>query len=339
MSKNLLRSMRHAGLISALVMAPCLAINAGVVSAETINAQLTKAPNVPPPITRTQPATVVVTLEASEWVGPISDDNDFEFWGVNGTVPGPMIRVMVGDTVEVHLKNKKDSKQSHNLDFQMVSGPSGGAALVNAEPGKEAQIQFKALNQGLFVYRSSTAAPSSVEHLLHGMYGLILVEPVGGLKPVEKEFYVMQSEFYMKDGKKTDNLVFSNQKVLDADTSYVVHNGHMTALVKIPLRSKVGETDRFFFGNAGVNYEASWHVIGEMLDRVWPGGANAKGPAPLEGVQSTLVPPGEATIAEFKGEMPGTYISVDHSIFRIEKGALGLLKIDGPTNPSLFKGL
>ncbi len=275
MPKSFLHNMRHAGLISALVMAPCLAINAGVVSAETIQAQLVKAPNVPAPITRTQPATVVVNLESSEWVGLISDDNRFEFWGINGMVPAPMIRVMVGDTVEVNLKNKKDSKQSHNLDF---SGPSGGAALVNAEPGKEAQIQFKATNQGLFVYRSSTAAPSNVEHVLHGMYGLILVEPVGGLKPVEKEFYVMQSEFYMKDGKKNDTLVYSNQKVLDADTSYVVHNGHMTALVKVPLRSKVGETTRWFFGNAGVNFESSWHVIGEMLDRVWPGGVNAKGP-------------------------------------------------------------
>jgi nitrite reductase (NO-forming) len=334
MSKSFLRSVRHAGLISALVMAPCLAINAGLVSAETIQAQLVKAPNVPTPITRTQPATVVVNLEASEWVGPISDDNNYEFWGINGMVPGPMIRVMVGDTVEVHLKNKSSSKQSHNLDFQKASG---GAALVNAEPGKEAQITFKATNQGLFVYQSSTAAPANIQHLLSGMYGLILVEPAGGLKPVEKEFYVMQSEFYMKDGKKNDTLVFSNQKVTDADASYIVHNGHMTALVKVPLRSKVGETDRWFFGNAGVNFDSSWHVIGEMLDRVWPGGNVAK--APTESIQSTLVPPGEATIGEFKGEMPGTFVSVDHSIFRTEKGALGLLKIDGPANPALFKGL
>ncbi len=334
MSKSFLRSMRHAGLISALVMAPCLAINAGVVSAETIQAQLLKAPNVPAPITRTQPATVVVNLEASEWVGPISDDNRYEFWGINEMVPAPMIRVMVGDTVEVKFKNKKDSKQSHNLDFHKATD---GAALVTAEPGKEAKLSFKATKQGLFVYQSSTEAPYNIQHLLSGMYGLILVEPAGGLKPVEKEFYVMQSEFYMKDGKKGDTLVFSNQKVLDADTSYVVHNGHMTALVKIPLRSRVGETTRWFFGNAGVNFDSSWHVIGEMLDRVWPAGDVAK--APLESIQSTLVQPSEATIGEFKGEMPGTFVSVDHSLFRTEKGALGLLKIDGPTNPSLFKGL
>jgi nitrite reductase (NO-forming) len=326
--------MRQAGLISALVMAPCLAINAGVVSAETIQAQLLKAPNVPAPITRTQPATVVVNLEASEWVGPISDDNRYEFWGINEMVPAPMIRVMVGDTVEVKFKNKKDSKQSHNLDFHKATD---GAALVTAEPGKEAKLSFKATKQGLFVYQSSTEAPYNIQHLLSGMYGLILVEPAGGLKPVEKEFYVMQSEFYMKDGKKNYTLVFSNDKVKVADASYIVHNGHMTALVKIPLRSRVGETTRWFFGNAGVNFDSSWHVIGEMLDRVWPAGDVAKGP--LESIQSTLVQPSEATIGEFKGEMPGTFVSVDHSLFRTEKGALGLLKIDGPTNPSLFKGL
>ena len=117
------------------------------------------------------------------------------------------------------------------------------------------------------------------------MHGLIVVEPVGGLKPVEKEFYVMQSEFYMKDGKKNDTLVYSEQKVKDADASYIVHNGHMTALVKVPLRSKVGETTRWFYGNAGVNFDSSWHVIGEMLDRVWPAGNVAK--APLEHIQST----------------------------------------------------
>jgi nitrite reductase (NO-forming) len=334
MPKSFLQNMRHAGLISALVMAPCLAINAGVVSAETIQAQLLKAPNVPAPITRTQPATVVVNLEASEWVGPISDDNRYEFWGINEMVPAPMIRVMVGDTVEVKFKNKKDSKQSHNLDFHKATD---GAALVTAEPGKEAKLSFKATKQGLFVYQSSTEAPYNIQHLLSGMYGLILVEPAGGLKPVEKEFYVMQSEFYMKDGKKNDTLVFSNDKVKVADASYIVHNGHMTALVKIPLRSRVGETTRWFFGNAGVNFDSSWHVIGEMLDRVWPAGDVAK--APLESIQSTLVQPSEATIGEFKGEMPGTFVSVDHSLFRTEKGALGLLKIDGPTNPSLFKGL
>ena len=204
MSIRFSRNVRNAGLISALVIAPCLAINPGLVSAaETIKAVVTTAPNVPPPITRTVPATVIVELEAHEWVGKLSDDNNYNFWGFGsagaaGTVPGPMIRVMVGDTVEIHLKNDKNSKESHNIDFHAVTGPGGGAAMLNTEPGQESRLRFKALNVGLFFYHCATASPSIPEHIANGMYGGILVEPVGGLKKVEKEYYVVQSEFYTK---------------------------------------------------------------------------------------------------------------------------------------------
>ncbi len=170
MSKSFSRSVRHAGLISALVMAPCLAISAGSVSAETIKAQLATAPNVPPPITRTVPANVIVELEAHEWVGKLSDDNNYKFWGFGsagaaGTVPGPMIRVMVGDTVEIHLKNDKNSQESHNIDFHAVTGPGGGAAMLNTEPGQESRLRFKALNAGLYFYHCATASPSIPEHI------------------------------------------------------------------------------------------------------------------------------------------------------------------------------
>lgn len=337
MSIRFSRNVRHAGLISALVMAPCLAINPGLVSAETIKAQVTAAPNVPPPITRTQPATVVVDLEASEWVGKLSDDNNYKFWGFNGTVPGPMIRVMVGDTVEVHLKNKKDSKESHNIDFHAVTGPGGGAAMLNTEPGQESGLRFKALNPGLYVYHCATASPSIPEHIANGMYGVILVEPVGGLKPVDKEFYVMQSEFYTKDGKKGDTLEFSFENGLAENPSHVVYNGNAGSLVKVPLQAKVGDTVRIFFANGGPNLVASWHIIGEIFDRVYSEGSLTT--APLQNVQTTLVPAAGSSMVEFKVEVPGTYLSVDHSIFRIAKGAVGLLKVDGPANPDIYKGL
>ena len=204
MSISFSRSVRNVGLISAFVMAPCLAVTPGFVSAaETIKAIVTTAPNVPPPITRTVPANVIVELEAHEWVGKLSDDNTYKFWGFGttgtpGTVPGPMIRVMVGDTVEIHLKNDKNSQESHNIDFHAVTGPGGGAAMLNTEPGQESRLRFKALDAGLFFYHCATASPSIPEHIANGMYGGILVEPVGGLKKVDKEFYVVQSEFYTK---------------------------------------------------------------------------------------------------------------------------------------------
>ena len=333
MSSSLSRNVRNVGLISASVVALCLAANTGF-AAETIKAQVTAAPNVPPPITRNQPANVIVDLEASEWVGRLSDDNNYKFWGFNGTVPGPMIRVMVGDTVEIHLKNKKDSKESHNIDFHAVTGPGGGAAMLNTEPGDESKLHFKALNAGLYFYHCATASPSIPEHIANGMYGAILVEPVGGLPHVDKEFYVVQSEFYTKPGQKGDTLEFSFENGLAEHPSHVVFNGSAGSLIKNPLQAKVGDTIRMFYINAGPNHVASWHIIGEIFDRVYPEGSLVT--PPLKNVQTTVVPAGGASMAEFKVEVPGTYLNVDHSIFRIAKGAVGLLKVEGPENPEIY---
>lgn len=338
MSISFSRNVRNAGLISAFVIAPCLAIAPGAASAmETIKAQVTAAPNVPPPITRKEAANVMVELEATEFVGKLSDDNNYKFWGFNGTVPGPMVRVMVGDMVEVTLKNKKDSKESHNIDFHAVTGPGGGAAMLNTEPGQESKLRFKALNPGLYVYHCATASPSIPEHISNGMYGVILVEPVGGLKHVDKEFYMMQSEFYTKDGKKGETLEFSFENGLAEHSSHVVYNGMAGSLVKNPLKAKVGDNVRIFFANAGPNHVASWHIIGEIFDKVWTEGSLTT--APLENVQTTLVPAAGSTMVEFKVEVPGTYLSVDHSIFRIAKGAVGLLKVEGAEQPDIYKGL
>jgi nitrite reductase (NO-forming) len=338
MSISFSRNLRNAGLISAFVITPCLALAPGAASAmETIKAVVTAAPNAPPPITRKEAANVIVELEASEWVGKLSDDNNYKFWGFNGTVPGPMVRVMVGDTVEIHLKNKADSKESHNIDFHAVTGPGGGAAMLNTEPGQESKLRFKALNAGLYFYHCATASPSIPEHIANGMYGAILVEPVGGLKKVDKEFYVVQSEFYTKDGKKGETLEFSFENGLAEHPSHVVFNGNAHSLVKNPLKAKVGDTIRMFYINAGPNHVASWHIIGEIFDRVYPEGSLTT--APLEGLQTTVVPAGGSSMAEFKVEVPGTYLNVDHSIFRIAKGAVGLLKVEGAEQPDIYKGL
>ncbi len=333
---------RKAGVRSAWVVALCLAGSPVLASAETIKAQLSTAPNVPPPITRTKPATVVVNMEAKEYVGTIAEGKQYKFWSFNGTVPGPMIRVRVGDTVEIHLTNRKDSSESHNIDFHAVNGPGGGAAMLNTEPGKKTGLSFKAINPGLYVYHCATASPSIPAHIANGMYGMILVEPEGGLPPVDKEFYLLQSDFYTKEaggffGGGGSVLEFDHKKGSAEHPTYVVYNGMAGSLVKNPLTAKAGDRIRIFFGNAGPNLVSSWHIIGEIFDKVWTEGSLTT--PPLENVQTTLVPAAGSTIAEFVVEVPGTYISVDHSIFRIEKGALGLLKVEGEEKPEIYKGL
>ncbi len=302
---------------------------------EPIQAVITDAPDVPPPIKRDKPAKVVVKLEVKEVTMPISEGVDYMFWTFGGKVPGKFIRVRQGDTVEFHLQNHPDSKMPHNIDLHAVTGPGGGAASSNTAPGHESQFTFKALNQGLYVYHCATAPVGM--HIANGMYGLILVEPPEGLPPVDREFYISQGDFYTV-GKyhEKGNQPFDMQKAIDENATYVLFNGSEGALLgDKALKAKVGETVRMYIGNGGPNLVSSFHLIGEIFDKVfYEGGTRYQ-----ENVQTTLIPAGGSAIVEFKVEVPGTYILVDHSIFRtFNKGSLGMLKVEGAENKALYSG-
>lgn len=327
---------RSLGLLAFVVVVflPRLAIGAE----SSIKAQLATAPHVPPPITRSQPARVIVELEAKEFVGTFADGKKYKFWSFNGTVPGPMIRVRVGDTVELHLKNHRDNAFPHNIDLHAVNGPGGGAAGSLIAPGQSAAFSFKALNPGLYIYHCASPVPNIPAHIANGMYGMILVEPEGGLSKVDREFYVLQSEFFTQQSKETDTLELSMEKGLAEHPDHVVFNGRPGALTgEGALKAKAGETIRIYFGNIGPNSASSFHIIGEIFDTVYEEGA-------LQGsvnhnVQTTLVPSAGSTIVEFVADVPADLLLVDHSIFRVAKGAVGVLSVDGKENPDIFKKL
>ncbi len=303
------------------------------VSGETETQQKLNPPMLPGAIGDRAAKKVIVHLEATEEEGELADGVTYKFWTFNSTVPGTFIRIRVGDEVELHLKNASNSVMPHNIDLHAVNGPGGGAEATNVAPGKTAIFNFKALNPGLFVYHCA-AAPVPM-HIANGMYGLILVEPAGGLPKVDREYYIMQSEFYTKG--KTDEKglqEFDQDKGVDENPSYVVFNGKKNALMGDKmLEAKVGETVRLYVGNAGPNLASSFHVIGEIFDRVYMEG----GTKINENVQTTLIPAGGAVIVEFKVEEPGEYVLVDHSIFRaFNKGAIGKLKVTGEKNPKIF---
>lgn len=303
-------------------------------------AQLTFAPQVPPPIVRNEPAVVVVELEAIEKRGKLSDGVEYEFWTFNGSVPAPFIRLRVGDTVEVHLKNNKNNKNTHTVDFHYVNGPGGGANVLMTEPGKESVARFKALTPGLFVYHC--AAPPLPAHIAQGLYGLVLVQPEKGLPKVDREFYVMQSEFYTEGGVGDPGFqAFSSKKAAVERPEYVVFNGQVGSLMPdsgSPLKAKVGETVRIYFGNIGPNLVSSFHIVGEIFERVYREGGVPGAGKPDLNVQTTLVPSGSASVVEFKVEVPGGYILVDHSIFRLDRGAAGVLSVEGPEAPQIYSG-
>ena len=297
---------------------------------------LTAAPNVPPPIRRRHSTKVIVDLEVREVVKRLADGVEYLFWTFGGEVPGLFIRVREGDLVEFHLHNHPTSKMPHNIDLHAVTGPGGGAASSFTAPGHSSQFSFKAINPGLYIYHCATAPVGM--HVANGMYGLILVEPKEGLPPVDKEFYVVQGDFYTQGKFGEEGLqAFDQEKAIDERPSYVLFNGSVNALVgDNALKAKVGERVRLFVGNGGPNLSSSFHVIGEIFDKVYAeGGVKVS----QEQVQTTMIPAGGSTIVEFGLDVPGTFVLVDHALFRaFNKGALGMLKVEGPANLLVYSG-
>lgn len=300
-----------------------------------IIAELTSPPFVPKPVGDRPAKKLIVNLEILEQEGEMADGVKYMYWTFGGTVPGSFIRTRIGDEVEFHLKNHPDNKLPHNIDLHAVTGPGGGAASSFVAPGHEVTFSFKVLNEGLFVYHCATAPVGM--HIANGMYGLILVEPAGGLPKVDQEYYVMQGDFYTKGAYGEKGLQpFDMAKAIKEDADYVVFNGKTGSITgDKALTAKVGETVRLYVGNGGPNLVSSFHVIGEIFDKVHVEGGSLIN----KNVQTTLIPAGGAAIVDFKVDVPGSLVIVDHSIFRtFNKGSLGILNVTGDENKTIYSG-
>ena len=293
--------------------------------------------DVPPPVGDRGPMTHRIDMNTVEVAGVLADGTTFNYFTFDGQVPGPMLRVRQGDTVDFHLHNDSESLFPHSIDLHSVTGPGGGAVYTQTLPGGETSFTFQALNPGLYVYHCATA--SIPHHISSGMYGLILVEPPGGMPPVDREFYVMQADIYTQfPFGSAGHQPFSIDHMHDEDADYLVFNGAVGGLTsdEHALRANVGETVRIYFGVGGPNYTSSFHVIGEIFDRVYDQASITS--EPLRDVQTTIVPSGGATIVEFQADVPGRYILVDHSLSRLERGLAGYLIVEGEEQPEIFHG-
>lgn len=290
--------------------------------------------DLPPPVGDRPAKLVRVNLRAQEVIGRLANGVSYHYWTYNGKVPGPLIRVRVGDTVELHLSSPPNSHMLHSIDLHAVLGPGGGAAVMQVPPGKQRVFTFKPIHPGLFVYHCGT--PVIAEHIANGMFGMILVEPAGGLPKVDHEFYIMQSEVYTRGlfGQKGLH-TFDLRSMIREQPTYMVFNGAVGALTdQHPLHAKVGQSVRIFFGDAGPNKISSLHVIGEILNQAWIDGSLSN--QPLKNVQTVAVPPGDTLIAELTPRVPGQYVIVDHALGRVLQGLKGVLDVTGPKNPALF---
>jgi copper-containing nitrite reductase len=293
--------------------------------------------DLPSPIGERAPAVVKVTLTTKELVGVLdpASGTTYRYWTFDGKVPGPFIRVRQGDTVEVTLVNPKDSTMVHSVDFHAAIGPGGGAAFTQVPPGQSKTFSFQAGTPGLFLYHCGS--PMIAQHIANGMYGMILVEPIGGLAHVDHEYYLMQGEIYTTAPKGKAGLQqFSAENLMAENAQYYVFNGAVDSLTKeYPLQAKEGETVRIYFGNAGPNSTASEHMVGEIFTRYFQLGSLTS--PPLAGIQTAMVPPGGAAIFELSSNMPGEFALMDHAISRMEKGNMALLQVKGPENSALMR--
>lgn len=311
-----------------------------------------RADNLPPPLNRAQTQLVRIDLYTDEQVAEIMPEVTYQYWTYNGKVPGPFIRARAGDQVEIHLSHGKPGAahqghnehssaehaaaghSAHSIDLHAVVGPGGGAPLMQVGQGEEKSFSFKATHPGIYVYHC--ASPHVPTHIANGMYGLILVEPEQGLTKVDREFYVMQGDFYT-NGKYGDkgHQSFSKEKLLAEHPEYFLFNGRVNSLSgDRALKAKVGEKIRLFVG-VGSHVAANFHIVGAIFDSVYPDGAILN--APLKNVQTTIIAPGSAVMIEFTAEVPGKYLLVDHSLSRaIDKGALAELLIEDPKQPGLI---
>ncbi|PWG05506.1 copper-containing nitrite reductase [Polaribacter aquimarinus] len=302
----------------------------------TMDAELTAPPFVPAPVGNRSAKKLIVNMEILEEEGTMTDGVKYVYWTFGGSVPGSFIRTRVGDEVEFTLSNHPDNKLPHNIDLHAVTGPGGGATSSFVAPGHKKTFSFKTLNPGLYVYHCATAPVGM--HIANGMYGLILVEPEGGLPKVDKEYYIMQGDFYTKGANGEKGLQpFDMNKAVKEDADYVVFNGSVDALTgDNAITANVGETVRLYVGNGGPNLTSSFHVIGEIFDNVHIEGGDMIN----KNVQTTSIPAGGAAIVDFKVDVPGTFIIVDHAIFRaFNKGALGMLKVTGEEKKRVYSGV
>lgn len=302
---------------------------------------LTTAPELPPHISRDYPVLLQVDLTTTAKISQLTNQYKYEKWTFNDVVPAPFIRARVGDVVEVKLTNRDPAGNPHNIDCHAFTGPGGGAAITTTEVDETKTARFKLLSPGLFLYHCA-AAPVPV-HIANGMYGLIYVQPEEDLPPVDKEYYVMQSEFYHEPpeideetGRLSDLVEFSYPHGLREDPDVVVFNGSESALTRDrPLTAKVGESVRIFFGNAGPNLTSSFHVIGSIFRNVYRDGDVTSPPGQY--IQTVTVPAGAATIVDLNMAAPGTYTLIDHSVFRLDKGAVGFLNVSGKARPDIYQ--
>jgi nitrite reductase (NO-forming) len=249
-------------------------------------------------------------------------------WTFNGSVPGPVIRVKVGDTIRVHLKNPATSALSHSVDFHS-SQVAWNDKMTSIKPGEEKLYEWTADYAGVWMYHCGTSP--ALHHIANGMFGMVIVEPAEGLPAVDKEFAIVQSEWYLGPQKEPTDLTKASAGAPAPD--FVMFNGVANQYLDNPIKVGTGERVRIFLLVAGPNIDSSFHIVGTIFDTVTKEGIHlVRGNDGSWGSQAVDLSPAQGAIIEFQTAEDGQYPMVTHAFNFVGRGALGLF-LSGDGDP------
>ena len=295
--------------------------------------------DIPDPVDWDEPRHHEVEMTTTERIAEIEPGVTFHYMTFEDRVPGPMVRVRRGDTVEFTIHNPEENSMPHNMDFHATYGPGGGAEASTVAPGETAGFTFRAEYPGVFVYHC--AVPNMDHHISAGMFGAILVEPEDGLPEVDRELYFGQHELYTKgDPGEEGHHAFDMDAMAAEEPTYVCLNGEAYAFTENgygPVTVDKNERVRIFWANGGPNLTSSWHAIGNVWETFYRDGDLVSEPDRY--VETAPVVPGSVAAAEIDTPVPGQIKLVDHALSRVvRKGMLGAIKVEGEPEPDIFDG-
>ena len=261
-----------------------------------------------------------VHFDMTEKTVEIAPGKVVKVWTFADRVPGPVVRVRVGDTVEASITNT--TKMPHSIDFH-AARIAPDKAFRDVAPGKTFSFSFTATSPGVFMYHCGTAPV--VHHIANGMYGMIIVEPEGGLPPVDRELAFVQSDFYVSD---TPGAPADDAKLMTGIPDVVAFNGYAGQYKDDPIVVRKDERIRAFVLAAGPNTWSAFHVVGTIFDRAWQDGNPANEQI---GNQTLNLAASQGSIAEFRLDEEGVYPFVTHDFTNATKGAVGILKTEHAT--------
>jgi nitrite reductase (NO-forming) len=271
-----------------------------------------------------------IDLVMTETKMTVAEGFEVGVWTFGGTVPGPVIRVKVGDTIRVHLKNPVENALSHSIDFH-ASQVAWNDEMRSIAPGEELLYEWTADYAGVWMYHCGTSP--TLHHIANGMYGMVIVEPAEGLPPVDNEFALVQSEWYL--GAQGEPIDLTKAAAAAPAPDFVVFNGVASQYLDNPMQVGTGESNRIFVLDAGPSVDSSFHIVGTIFNTVIKEGVHlSKGNAGNWGAQAMDLSPAQGGIVEFTTAEDGQYPVVTHAFNFVGRGALGLVQAgDGdPTN-------